>query len=81
MLFKTFQSKYGGAKIAVASWEEFGSPSLDFCGATCFAGLFAGHFAGLSPASFSPASFSLAKNPAIGTKPRTWDCERRPDNL
>jgi len=35
--------------------EEFGSPSLDFCGAILFVGLFAGHFAGLSPVSFSPA--------------------------
>jgi len=33
--------------------EEFGSPSLDFGGAIFFAGLFAGHFAGLSPASLA----------------------------
>jgi len=43
--------------------EEFGSPSLDFCGAILFAGLFAGHFAGLSPVGFSPA-----KSPAKGTE-------------
>ena len=35
------------------SWEKFGSPSSDFCGAIFFAGLFAGYFAGLSPASFN----------------------------
>jgi len=32
-----------------AAVEEFGSPSLDFCGAIFYAGLFVGHFAGLSP--------------------------------
>jgi len=51
MLLKVFQSYYGRAKIADASSEEFGSPILDFCGAIFLAGL----FAGLSPASFSPA--------------------------
>jgi len=35
---------------------------LDFCGANFFAGLFAGHFLGLCPASFDPA-----KSPAKGT--------------
>jgi len=43
-----------GQKSPEASWKEFGSPSLDFCGAIFFVGLFAGRFAGLSPASFSP---------------------------
>jgi len=43
----------------VGIWEsEFG-----FCRAFFFAGLFAGHFVGLSPASFSPT-----KNPTKGTK-------------
>ena len=51
------------AKIAEASWEEFGSPSLDFCVAILVAGLFAGHFVGLSPASFSPT-----QSPAKGTE-------------
>ena len=37
------------------SWEEFGSQSLNFCGAILFARLSAWHFAGPSPASFSPA--------------------------
>ena len=43
--------------------EEFGCPSLDCCWAVLFVGLFAGHFVGLSPASFSPA-----KSPARGTE-------------
>jgi len=53
------------AKIAEASWEEFGSQILDFCGAILVAGLLAGRFAGLSPASFSPAE-STARGTELG---------------
>ena len=44
-----------------ANREKFGIASLDIGGAVFFAGLFARPFAGLSPASFSPA-----RSPAKG---------------
>ena len=43
--------------------RNLGVPWLDFYEAMFFAGLFAGHFVGLSPAGFSPA-----KSPARGTE-------------
>ena len=56
--------------MAKASWKEFGSPRLDFCGALFFAGLFARLFARLRQASFSPA-----KSPAKGSEETSmvWD--------
>jgi len=52
-------------------WEEFGSPSLDFWGTIFFAGLSAGHFAGISPASVSPAK-SSAKGTEQDSRSNHW---------
>jgi hypothetical protein len=53
MLLKSLQSLHGRGKIVEVSWKEFGSPNIDFAGQFFFVGLFAGHFARLSPASFT----------------------------
>ena len=49
-------------QFAEAKREEFGNLKLEFDGANCVAGLFAGHFAGLRPASFSPARSSAKES-------------------
>ena len=58
MSLKTFQSYYGRAKNPGASWVEYGSPSLNFCGApgtNFFCGAFLrGILRGCAPQALAP---------------------------
>jgi len=62
-----FNHNMAGPKSPQWAWRSLGVRFWIFVGRFFFAGLSAGHFEGLSPASFSPE-----KSPAKGTEPNVW---------